>query len=183
MYWQSVRLFWGVGECFLLVSFDALYGCTADSEKHQAWLSCVHFLNWILKDVGVNWKVVRSSGVLVWIFKHTYCIFECCVIISIWIRQNQHLFLVTEGMFLWKWVCAIFCPQFQVVSFIGGVWCRVCNLPSIKPFFQWRLNGFQVPGTAETTIKMIDWLLNKLIISKVKQMPAFKWLCTANKEC
>lgn len=56
--------FEGWGSVFCLLILMLLYGCTADSEKHQVGLSYSHFLNWILKNVGVYWKVVHSSGVL-----------------------------------------------------------------------------------------------------------------------
>ncbi len=100
MYCQTVRLFWGVGEFFCLLILMSLYGCIADSEKHQEWLFYSQFLNWILKNVGVYWKVLHSSGVLALAIQNACTAFLSSVIISIFIRQNPQPFLVKEVMFL-----------------------------------------------------------------------------------
>ncbi len=97
---------------------------------------------------------MRSSGVLVWIFKCMYCFFESCVIISICKTKSTSIFSKGSNVSVEMGVCYIL-PLLSGRQFGGGVGCRVCKPSSIKPFFQRHLNGFQVPGAAET-IKMID---------------------------
>jgi len=89
MYWQTVRLFWGVGECFLFVSFDA-----------PVWMYCglweassLTFLRSLYKLDFDGCRRRLKSGFFVWCAcLEMYSIFESCVIISIWIRQNSHSF-------------------------------------------------------------------------------------------
>ncbi len=175
--------FEGWGSVFLFASFDA-----------PVWMYCglweASRLTFLLSISKLDFEECRrllESVAFVWCAcfgysKCMYCFFELCNYQHLYKTKPTTIFSKGSNVSVEISMCYIL-PSLSGRQFGGGVGCCVCNPSSIKPFFQRHLNSFQVLGAAKTTIKMTDWLLNRSIISKVKQMPACQRLYTANKEC